>query len=229
MTQAETPEDRKIVGVTGLRGIIARTMTQAWQAPRVALGLDIEMAPLLARAKAMTAQGGPKITATPLFLAALARTLKAHPRMNALMTDKGIEEVHAVNLALAVNTSMGLVTPVIRDAEQKSVAELAAEMGDLAERARNGKLPPAAYQKGTFTLSNLGAAGIDWVTPILNPPQVGILGVGRTRDAVIARDGMPVVAQMATLTLVFDHQAIDGFPAGLFLKDLGACLTAADF
>jgi pyruvate dehydrogenase E2 component (dihydrolipoamide acetyltransferase) len=149
--------------------------------------------------------------------------------MNALMTDKGIEEVHAVNLALAVNTAMGLVTPVIRDAEQKSVAELAAEMGDLAERARNGKLPPAAYQKGTFTLSNLGAAGIDWVTPILNPPQVGILGVGRTRDAVIARDGVPVVAPMATLTLVFDHRAIDGFPAGLFLKDLGACLTAADF
>jgi pyruvate/2-oxoglutarate dehydrogenase complex dihydrolipoamide acyltransferase (E2) component len=229
MSEAQAPDDRRIVGLTGLRGMIARAMTQAWTAPRVALGLDVEMGPLLARARQMTEQSGSKVTATPLLLAAIARTLRAHPRLNALLTDKGIEEIHAINLAVAVNTDKGLVTPVIRDADRKSITELAASLADLAQRARDGKLPPSAYQQGTFTLSNLSAAGIDWVTPILNPPQVGILGVGRTRDAVIARDGVPVVAQMATFNLVFDHRAIDGYPASLFLRDLSACLTAADF
>jgi len=225
----ETPDDRTIVALTGLRGMIARAMTQAWTAPRVALGLDVEMGPLLARAKALTEQSGSKVTATPLLLAALARTLKAHPRLNALLTDKGIEEVHAVNLAVAVATDKGLVTPVIRDAERKTVNELATELADLAQRARDGKLPPSAYQKGTFTLSSLAAAGIDWVTPILNPPQVAILGAGRTREALIVRDGAPAVAQVATFNLVFDHRAVDGYPASLFLRDLGAALTAAEF
>ncbi|VVQ20704.1 2-oxo acid dehydrogenase subunit E2 [Pseudomonas fluorescens] len=229
MTQEQSPDDRKLVPITGLRGIISRSMTQAWQAPRVALGLELEMGPLLARAKAMSAAEGVKITPTVLLLVALARTLKLHPRLNALFTDKGIEEVHAVNLTVAVHTEKGLLTPVIRDAEQKSAVQLAAELGELASLAREGKLPPTAYQKGTFTLSNLAAAGIDWVTPILNAPQVSILGVGRTREAVVVRDGAPAVAQVATLTLVFDHRAVDGYPASLFLRDLGACLTAAQF
>ena len=229
MTQQPSPEDRKRIPITGLRGIISRSMTQAWQAPRVALGLELEMGPLLARAKAMSAVEGVKITPTVLLLVALARTLKLHPRLNALLTDQGIEEVHAVNLTVAVHTEKGLLTPVIRDAEQKSAVQLAAELGELASRAREGKLPPTAYQKGTFSLSNLAAAGIDWVTPILNAPQVGILGVGRTREGVVVRDGAPAVAQVATLTLVFDHRAVDGYPASLFLRDLGACLTAAQF
>jgi pyruvate/2-oxoglutarate dehydrogenase complex dihydrolipoamide acyltransferase (E2) component len=228
MTPIETPDDRNVVALTGLRGMIARAMTQAWQAPRVALGLDVEMGPLLARARQLTEQSGSKVTPTPLLLVALARTLKAHPRLNAVLTDKGIEEVHAVNLAVAVNTPKGLVTPVLRDADRKTAGELATELADLAQRARDGKLPPSAYQKGTFTLSSLATAGIDWVTPILNPPQVAILGLGRTRDAVIARNGAPAVAQVATLNLVFDHRAVDGHPASLFLRDLGACLEAAE-
>jgi pyruvate dehydrogenase E2 component (dihydrolipoamide acetyltransferase) len=229
MSQQQSSDERTIVPVTGLRGIIARSMSQSWQAPRVALGLELEMGPLLAKAQALSAAEGVKITPTVLLLAALAQTLKAHPRLNALLTDKGIEEVQAVNLTVAVHTEKGLLTPVIRDAGQKSVVQLAAELGELASRARDGKLPPAAYQKGTFTLSNLAAAGIDWVTPIINAPQVGILGVGRTRDAVVVRDGTPAVAQVATLTLVFDHRAVDGYPASLFLRDLGACLMAAQF
>lgn len=229
MSQVENPDDRTVVAMTGLRGIIARSMTQAWHAPRVALGLEVEMGPLLARAKALSAQEGIKISPTVLVLAVLARTLMLHPRLNALLTDKGIEELHAVNLAVAVHTEKGLVTPVIRNAEQKTVAQLTAELSDLAQRARAGKLPPAAYQKGSFTLSNLAAAGIDWVTPILNPPQVGILGVGRTREAVVVRDGAPAVAQVATFNLVFDHRAVDGYPASLFLRDLGASLVAAEF
>lgn len=228
MTEQAQPVDRTLVPLTGLRGIISRSMTQAWQAPRVALGLDVPMDALLARAKAISAERGVKVTPTALMLRALALTLKQHPRLNALLTDKGIEEVHAVNLAVAVHTDKGLVTPVIRDADSKDSVQLATELSDLAQAARIGKLAPSAYQKGTFTLSNLAAAGIDWVTPILNPPQVGILGVGQTREAVVVRDGAPAVAKVATLNLVFDHRAVDGYPASLFLRDLGACLQAAE-
>lgn len=228
MTEINPPVDRTLVPLTGLRGIIARSMTQSWQAPRVALGLDVEMDALLARAKAISAEAGVKVTPTALMLRALALTLKQHPRLNALLTDKGIEEVHAVNLAVAVHTEKGLVTPVIRDADRKDSVRLASELSDMAQAARIGKLAPSAYQKGTFTLSNLAAAGIDWVTPILNPPQVGILGVGQNREIVVARDGQPVVARVATLNLVFDHRAVDGYPASLFLRDLGACLEAAE-
>ena len=227
MSAAETPTDRRIVPLTGLRGVIARTMSQGWEAPRVALGLDVDLGAAMARAKQLGVELGVKVSVTHLILASLARTLRQHPRLNAVVTPRGIEEVHAVNLAVAVNTPDGLVAPVLREAQTKSVAALVTELADLAERARAGRLPPAAYQKGTFTLSNLGASGIDWFTPVLNPPQVAILGVGRTREAIVVRGGAPAVAQMATLTLVFDHRAIDGYPAGLFLRDLGADLAAA--
>lgn len=228
MSEQEQVADRTLVPMTGLRGIISRSMIQAWQAPRVALGLQIEMDALLARAKSLSQTSGVKVTPTVLILRALAVTLKQHPRLNSLITDKGIEEVHAVNLAVAVHTDKGLVTPVIRDADSKDSVQLSKELLQLALAARVGKLPPAAFQKGTFTLSNLAAAGIDWVTPILNPPQVGILGVGQTREAVVVRDGAPAVAKVASLNLVFDHRAVDGYPASLFLRDLGACLEVAE-
>ncbi|AIL61762.1 2-oxo acid dehydrogenase subunit E2 [Pseudomonas alkylphenolica] len=228
MSEQEQVADRTLVPMTGLRGIISRTMIQAWQAPRVALGLQIEMDALLARAKSLSQTSGVKVTPTVLILRALAVTLKQHPRLNSLITDKGIEEVHAVNLAVAVHTDKGLVTPVIRDADSKDSVQLSKELLQLALAARVGKLPPAAFQKGTFTLSNLAAAGIDWVTPILNPPQVGILGVGQAREAVVVRDGAPAVAKVASLNLVFDHRAVDGYPASLFLRDLGACLEVAE-
>ncbi|HMO44438.1 MAG TPA: 2-oxo acid dehydrogenase subunit E2 [Rubrivivax sp.] len=228
-THADSPtSDRRIVPLAGLRGIIARAMTRAWEAPRVALGLEVEVDALLARCRALSEASGVKVTPTAGVLAALARTLPTHPRLNALLTDQGIEEVHAVHIAVAVDTPAGLMTPVVRDAEKKTPAAIAAELADLAHRARTGKLPPSAYQRGTFTFSNLGAAGIDWVTPVLNPPQVAILGMGRTREAMVVRDGVPTVARVATITLVFDHRAADGMPASQFLRDLGTCIASAD-
>jgi len=226
---ASPPADRKIVPMNGLRGMISKVMQQGWSAPRVALGLDVEMGPAVARAKALSTELGVKISPTHLLLAALAQTLAKHPRMNALVTDKGIEEVHAINLAVAVHTDGGLVAPVIRDAQNKNLATLSTELAELAEKARKGTLGPAGYQRGTFTLSNLATTGIDWVTPVINPPQVAILGVGRTRDAVVVRDSVPAVALMATLTLVFDHRAVDGTPAAQFLRDLGVAIEAAAF
>jgi pyruvate dehydrogenase E2 component (dihydrolipoamide acetyltransferase) len=119
-----------------------------------------------------------------------------------------------------VNLDEGLAVPVIRDADRKSIAELAREARRLAAAARAGQLAPAAFQGGTFTVSNLGATGIDAFTPIINPPQVAILGVGRRALRPVVRGDQVVAAPTLVLTLVFDHRAIDGFPAAMFLAAL---------
>ena len=102
-------------------------------------------------------------------------------------------------------------------------------MAVLAEGARGGKLPASAYQRGTFTVSTLGATGIDWFTPVLNPPQIAILGVGRVAERPVVIAGEVVARPMMTLTLVFDHRALDGHPAGLFLGALARRLAAGEF
>lgn len=223
----EAPADRKIFKMNGLRGMISKVMTTGWSAPRVALGLDIDMTNALAQAKVLTQSLGIKITPTHIVLKTIAATLANYPRLNALVTERGIEEVFAINLAVAVHSDGGLIAPVICNVQDKSMTELANELADTAEKGRQGKLPPSAFQRGTFTLSNLATAGIDWVTPVLNPPQVAIMGMGRTRDAVVAVDGVPTVRKMATFSLIFDHRAVDGTPASYFLRDFGAALTEA--
>ena len=210
------------VPLTGLRGAVARGMAAAWQHPRVAVGADVDMTAALAHQRALQDELGDELRLSPthLVLRAVALTLREHPRLNARMAEDAVEPVGEINLGLAVSLDEGIVVPVIRDADGKSISELAKEARELAEAAVAGSLPAPAFRDGTFTVSTLGAAGIDWFTPILNAPQVAILGVGRIADRVVARDGAPVVAPVMTLTLVFDHRAVDGQPAALFLAAL---------
>lgn len=211
----------RLVPFSGLRGTIARNLSLAWQAPRVAAGVDVDMSAALAHLAALRRSAGElRLTLTPLFIRAAALALRAHPRLNALVTEQGVEQITAIHIALAVSLEDGLLTPVIRDADTKSVAALAAEAAHLATAARAGTLPPGALQGGTFTVSNLGATGIDWFTPVLNPPQVAILGVARVVERPVVRGGQLAVAPCTTLSLVFDHRAIDGDPAARFLATL---------
>lgn len=221
---------RQTVPLAGLRGAIARTMTQGWQAPRVAHSIEVDVTRCEARRGALLAAepNGPKLTLTAFVLRAVALTLREHPRLNALMREKEIELVEDINLGLAVSLDDGLMVPVIRQADRKSVTELARESRELATDARAGKLSPGSYQRGTFTVTNLGMTGIDSFTPILNPPQVGILGVTRVADRAVVREGKIVVAPMMGLHLVFDHRAVDGYPAALFLSDLARRIERAD-
>lgn len=221
---------RQTVPLAGLRGAIARTMTQGWQAPRVAHSIEVDVTRCEARRGALLAAepNGPKLTLTAFVLRAVALTLREHPRLNALMREKEIELVEDINLGLAVSLDDGLMVPVIRQADRKSVTELARESRELATGARAGKLSPGSYQRGTFTVTNLGMTGIDSFTPILNPPQVGILGVTRVADRAVVREGKIVVAPMMGLHLVFDHRAVDGYPAALFLSDLARRIERAD-
>ena len=218
-----------IVPLKGIRGVIARSLTAAWQAPRVAQGLDADMSAVLERVKTERAATGRKISITHAVLRAAALTLREHPAVNGIVSDQAVEHWADVNLGVAVNTPVGVVVPVLLQADALNVSDLEHRVGTLAESARAGKLPASAYQRGTFTVSTLGATGIDWFTPVLNPPQIAILGVGRVAQRPVVISGEVVARPMMTLTLVFDHRALDGHPAGLFLSALALRLAAGDF
>jgi pyruvate/2-oxoglutarate dehydrogenase complex dihydrolipoamide acyltransferase (E2) component len=131
--------------------------------------------------------------------------------------DEAVEVASSVNIGLAVSLEEGVIVPVIHDADRKAMTPLAAEAGQLAQAARTGSLPGTALRDGTFTVSTLGATGIDWFTPVLNSPVAAILGVGRVAERPVVRDRAVIVAPTVVLTLVFDHRAVDGQPAALFL------------
>lgn len=219
-----------IIPFKGMRGSIARSMSAGWQAPRVALGMEVDMTRCLQLCSDLQKASGSskRISVTPLVLRAVALSLRNHLHMNALMTADGIQQMPNINIGLAVTIEGGLAVPVIRDADTKSIEALATESGQSAGAARAGTLSLKTYQGGTFTVTNLGMAGVDWFTPILNPPQVGILGLSRVSEKAVVRDGQIGIAPMTTLTLVFDHRAVDGYPAALFLNDLKARLESCE-
>lgn len=226
MSEAVAAAAPALIPLKGLRGSIARNMSAGWQAPRVAMGVGVDMTACQAL-QARAAAQGTKLTPTALVVRATALALRRHPAMNALMREGGIERASDVHIGLAVAVDGGLAVPVLREADTKSAAQLAAESRELAAAARAGQLPPRAYQGGTFTVTSLGMTGIDWFTPILNPPQVGILGISRVIERAVVRDATVVAAPMTTLSLVFDHRAIDGHPAALFLRELADLLERA--
>lgn len=169
------------------------------------------------------------VTLNDLLLFAVARTLTEHPEINATCRDgeSGLEIVRsaAVHLAFAVDTPRVLMVPVIRDAAGLRVRELSKRAADLAERCREGSVTPAELSGGTFTVSNLGSLGVESFTPILNPPQAAILGVGAVSWRPI---GEQAVQQQIALSLTIDHRLIDGAPAARFLQTLCARIAELD-
>ncbi|HZP45514.1 MAG TPA: dihydrolipoamide acetyltransferase family protein [Candidatus Binataceae bacterium] len=161
-----------------------------------------------------------EFTYTDLLIQAAARALMKHPRMNARLADDAITELEQINIGVAVALEEGLIVPVVRNANRKSLRQIAAETSDLAERARAGRLTLDDVHGGTFTITNLGAYGVDSFTPILNLGETGILGIGRIAEKpVVYRDDI-VRRSMLTLSLTFDHRVIDGAPAAAFLQSV---------
>lgn len=163
------------------------------------------------------AEDGVRVTYTDLVLVAAARALIRHPKMNACLSDDAITSYDYAHVGVAVALDEGLIVPVIRDAHEKPLREVARESADLASRARAGSLGLGDLTGGTFTVTSLGMFGVDTFTPILNPPQAGILGVGRIYDGVKWHDGTPVRTPMLRLSLTWDHRVLDGAPAAEFL------------
>ncbi len=159
-------------------------------------------------------------TYTDFILSILAQVLPHHPNLNALFNGVSLELYDDLNIGLAIDTDRGVVVPVIHDVAHKGLLELAAERTSLAQRASSGTLSQEELSGGTFTLTNLGPLGVDGFTPIINPPQVAILGIGRIRPVPAVFADQISVRQVMVLSLTFDHRIIDGAPAALFLHDV---------
>ncbi len=165
-----------------------------------------------------------RITHTDLLIALVARVLQKHPRLNSSWTAEGIRLHDYVNMGVAIAVNDGVVAAVIPNAHTASLAEIAAQRRDVAERARAGKLRPADIADATFTISNLGMHHVDQFSAIITPPQAAILAVGSIADRVVAVEGKPAVRAMVSLTLACDHRVVDGARAAMFLNDLASAV-----
>jgi pyruvate dehydrogenase E2 component (dihydrolipoamide acetyltransferase) len=225
-------DEAKVVPLVGVRRTIAERMTASYQTtPHIALTVRVDMGALedlraRLNAKAQAA-GRPHASVTALLAKTVAWALKRHPWLNSTLQDDDIHLLSEINVGVAVALAEGLIVPVVRDADRKGVAEIAAEVNDLAMRAREGRLAPADVAEGTFTISNLGPFGIEQFSAIINPPQAGILAVGSTRlEAVVDAQGQIIARPIMRMTLSVDHRIVDGAAAAHFLSDLREALEA---
>jgi pyruvate dehydrogenase E2 component (dihydrolipoamide acetyltransferase) len=165
-------------------------------------------------------QGGGKVSFNDIIIKATAHALTKHPACNAWFQEDHIRYWHEVHIGMAVAVADGLITPVIRHAELKSLADIGGEAKELAERARNRRLQPNEYTGSTFSVSNLGMFDIDQFTAVINPPEAGIIAVGSIVQKAVVVDGQPTVRRRMRITMSCDHRVIDGATGAAFLKTL---------
>jgi pyruvate dehydrogenase E2 component (dihydrolipoamide acetyltransferase) len=208
-------EDER-VPLRGLRRTIAQRMVQsAFTAPHVTAFDDVDMTELIAyrkNANELLAERGVKLTYLPFILKALVSALKVHPYLNAHMDDERGEIVlkKEYNIGIAVDTPDGLMVPVVKNVDKKSILDIAADINRLIEKTKNRQLEVSDMKGGTFTITNTGPIGGLFATPILNYPEVGILGVHKIEEKPVVRRGEIVIRSMMNLSLSFDHRVIDG-------------------
>ncbi len=223
----------EVVPLSGIRRTTAERLGAIWsQAPHVTEGIEVDFSAIQnlrsVNEEAWRQTHGVAPTINDFVLKATAEALKAHPRLNATLIDGAVHQYREVNLGVAVDIPDGLVVPVLRGAETLGIVEIATQVRALAERAREGKLRIDDYADGTFTVTNLGGLGVDWFTPVLNPPQCAILGVGRVRRVAMFAGESIVARDIGTLVLTFDHRAIDGAPCARFLGELRGLIEAPE-
>jgi pyruvate dehydrogenase E2 component (dihydrolipoamide acetyltransferase) len=230
-TQPETLKPETLKPLTGVRAVVARRMAESHRATApVTLTSEADATAFVSlreRLKASLADElGFDLGYNDLLIKLVARALREFPYMNARLegdtagdlTGAAIRHLRGVNVALAVDAERGLLVPVVRDADQKGLVEIAREVRRLVERARAGTALPDELSGGTFTITNLGVYGVDAFTPIINLPETAILGVGRIRPRPAVVDGEVCVRQTMWLSLTFDHRLVDGAPAARFLQ-----------
>lgn len=216
---------------TPMRRAIANRLTESKRStPHFYLNVDCRVDGLLAvRAElnaeaAARGEGMPKLSVNDFVVRAVALALRRFAAVNASWADDAVLRHGTVDIACAVATDKGLLTPILRDADRKGLAAIASELRALARRARAGRLAPEEYQGGGFTISNLGMYGVDEIYPIINPPHAGVLGVGSARAAPVVVDGAVVAGTLMTCTLSADHRVVDGAVGAAFLAAVRAYL-----
>ncbi|HET6578670.1 MAG TPA: dihydrolipoamide acetyltransferase family protein, partial [Gemmatimonadales bacterium] len=214
------------VPLNQLRKTIARRLVQSiGPIPTFYLTTEVDMERTWDAREALKALGdGPQVSFNDIILKAVAAALRQHPACNAWWQDDHIRYWHEVHVSMAVAVEDGLITPVIRNTDLKSLREIAAESQDLAGRARERRLKPEEYTGGTFSVSNLGMLDIDEFTAVINPPEAGILAVGRIAEKAVVHEGQLAARRRLRLTMSCDHRVIDGATGAQFLKTLKAML-----
>jgi len=215
-----------VTPLKGMRGTIARRMHQSLtEMAQLSLFMDADLDAVVAdRAERSAAGTAPSYT--DYIIAAVARALRDHPHVNAQITDDGIAQLPTAHVGMAVALDEGLIVPVVKDTAAHSLDTLAAETSRLAAACRDGSIGMADLENGTFSVSTLGMFGVDGFTPIINPPNAAILGVGRLRDDVVLNDDATVATRSRmTLSLTWDHRAFDGAPAAAFVQSIVALLN----
>lgn len=211
-----------LIPLDGMKKAVARRMVDSVQnVPHFPLFIDVEIDQLMAvRAKVnkMLEPQGIKVSVNDFVIKAAALALKAVPEANASYTPEGIAMHHNADVSMAVAIDGGLITPIIKKAETKGLAQIATESKDLAKRARDRKLKPEEFQGGTFSVSNLGMFGIKQFTSIINEPQGCIMSVGAGEQRAVVKDGQIVAATVMTVTLTCDHRVVDGATGARFLQ-----------
>jgi pyruvate dehydrogenase E2 component (dihydrolipoamide acetyltransferase) len=228
-TSSAAPGDYEEIPLTTVQRVSATRLTQSkQQAPHIYLTSAIDVTELFgfrAQINATLAQtGAGKVSVNDLLVKAVAVTLRTNPSVNVSFAGDKLLRHRGVHLGIAVATPAGLLVPVLRDADRKSVSEIAAESRDKAERARERKLRTDEMNGGTFTISNLGMFGIEHFTAVINPPEAAILAVGAATDELRLDDDRVVTRKILRVTLSADHRAIDGAVAAQFLQQLKGLL-----
>ena len=211
-----------LIPLDGMKKAVARRMVDSVQnVPHFPLFIDCEIDQLMAvRAKVnkMLEPQGIKVSVNDFVIKAAALALKMVPEANASYTPEGIAMHHNADVSMAVAIDGGLITPIIKKAETKGLAQIATESKDLAKRARDRKLKPEEFQGGTFSVSNLGMFGIKQFTSIINEPQGCIMSVGAGEQRAVVKNGQVVPATVMTVTLTCDHRVVDGATGARFLQ-----------
>lgn len=218
----EPQQATEVIPMSGIREIIAERMTLSLQTnASVTLHTEVDATAFVELRGMLNDKLQAReinLTYTDLLVKVVANALREHPRINATLTDQGIHLLSEINIGVAVALEDGLVVPVVRNVDKERLSEISTQVKDFAERARRNQLTPGELQGGTFTITNLGNFGIDAFTPIINPPESAILGVGRILKKPVVHNDEIVIRGMLTLSLTFDHRVVDGAPAAQFLQ-----------
>jgi pyruvate dehydrogenase E2 component (dihydrolipoamide acetyltransferase) len=204
--------------VTTMRKVIAQRLTEVKPGvPHFYLNVDIEMDQALKLREEAKAQDL-KVSVNDIIVKAVAVAVRRFPRVNQVFAGDVIHQLQNVDVGIAVAIEDGLITPIVKDADQKGLAEIAGEVRELADRAKKKALKPDEYTGGSITVSNLGMFGVDSFIAVINPPQASILAVGKVEPKVVVRDGQMVIRQMMSMTFSGDHRVVDGAVGAQFLK-----------
>jgi len=219
-------QPHKLVPHTSIRKVIARRLTEAKSTiPHFYVSMDIDVGELVSLMDKLNAKSPPRehpdwyfITINDLIIKASALTLRRLPATNAAWTDDGMAVFEDVDISVAVSIPDGLITPIVKRADQKGLLTISREMKDLAARARAGKLKPDEFQGGGFSISNMGMFGVTQFNAIINPPQAAILAVGAASKRAVVRDDQLAIATVMTCTLSVDHRVVDGALGASWMK-----------